>query len=140
MGWWSTDIMGGDTPLDFEDAFYEIAGVEKFPESGGKTKLNKETVEKNFDRFTDVVHKCSYEQEIGWQVLAVVALSAGINIPVVAIAEMKQACMNDQWATEDNERRITIDSLLNSLNTYDGTPIIINSRGLFEVMAQKLGK
>lgn len=32
MGWWSKDIMGGDTPLDWEDEFYGICEVEKWPE------------------------------------------------------------------------------------------------------------
>ena len=27
MGWWSTSIMGGDTPLDFEDEFFFACNV-----------------------------------------------------------------------------------------------------------------
>ena len=134
MGWWSTDIMGGDSPLDFEDEFYDIAAVTKFPESGGKTELSKEVVEKNFDKFVAAVKKCTYEPEIGWQVLAVVSLNAGIKIPVAAMAEMRQACVNDQWAKEEEKRRETVDSLLSALNKYNGTPIIITSKGLFEVI------
>jgi len=133
MGWWSTSIMGGDSPLDFEDAFYDIAGVNKFPESGSMTKLNKESVEKNFDKFVSVVKKCDYEPEVGWQVLAVTAIGAGAKIPVVAMAEMKQACVNDSWAKEDNDRKKSVESLLDVLNEYNGTPTIITSKGLFEV-------
>ena len=44
MGWWSTDIMGGDTPLDFEDEIFGICGVEKFPESGGRADLTAENL------------------------------------------------------------------------------------------------
>jgi hypothetical protein len=134
MGWWSTDIMGGDSPLDFEDEFYDIAGVNKFPESGGMTKLNKESVEKNFDKFVSVVKKCDYEPEVGWQVLAVTAIGAGAKIPVVAMAEMKRACVNDSWAKENDDRKKSVESLLDVLNEYNGTPIIITSKGLFEVI------
>ena len=134
MGWWSTDIMGGDSPLDFEDEFYDIAGVNKFPESGGMTKLNKESVEKNFDKFVAVVKKCDYEPEVGWQVLAVTAIGAGAKIPVVAMSKMKQACVNDSWAKENDDRKKSVESLLDVLNEYNGTPIIITSKGLFEVI------
>jgi hypothetical protein len=43
MGWWSTSIMGGDTPLDFEDEFFHACNVEKFPEEGGKAELSKDS-------------------------------------------------------------------------------------------------
>ena len=134
MGWWSTDIMGGDSPLDFEDEFYNIAGVIKFPERGSKTKLNKETVEKNFDKFVSVVKKCDYEPEVGWQVLAVIAIGAGANIPISEMAEMKQACVNDTWAKENNSRKRSVELLLAALNEYNGTPIVITSKGLFEAI------
>ena len=133
MGWWSTSIMGGDSPLDFEDEFYGIAGVDKYPERGTRNELSKEVVEKNFDKFVSVVKKCDYEPEVGWQVLAVVALSAGIDIPVSAMAEMKHACMNDPWAKENDSRKRSVESLLDALNNYNGTPIIITSKGLLEV-------
>lgn len=34
MGSWSYDIMGGDTPLDFEDMIYDICDMVKFDEDG----------------------------------------------------------------------------------------------------------
>jgi hypothetical protein len=126
--------MGGDSPLDFEDAFYGITGVDKFPEGGGMTKLNRESVEKNFDKFVSVVKKCDYEPEVGWQVLAVTAIGAGAKIPVVAMSEMKQACVNDSWAKENDDRKRSVESLLDALNNYNGTPIIITSKGLLEVL------
>jgi hypothetical protein len=48
MGWWSYDIMGGDTPLDYESFIYEILKVEKFPEGTDEINLlTKEQLEEH---------------------------------------------------------------------------------------------
>ena len=80
MGWWSTSIMGGDTPLDFEDDFFDICKVEKFPEGGGMASLTKEDIANHLDELLEAVHKWKSEQNIGYQVLAVTMLKAGAFI------------------------------------------------------------
>jgi hypothetical protein len=53
---------------------------------------------------------------------------------------MEDACRTDEWASENEERREAVEGLHKALVAYDGsTPIVIKSRGLFEVMAEKLG-
>jgi hypothetical protein len=139
MGWWSTDIMGGDTPLDFEDAFFGICKVEKFPEGGGMAKLTKEDLENNLPEIIDMLEDTRSEQEIGYQVLAVLMLRAGAKIPERTRGRMEEACHMDDWSHDNAEREIAVGGLLKAIEAYDNkTPIIIKSRGLFEVMAEKL--
>jgi len=140
MGWWSTDIMGGDSPLDVEDAFFEIAQVVKFPESGGFATLSKEVVEKNMKAFiAEVKRHADYEPEIAWQVLAVTVLHSGAKLNKAVKTKMIDACDNDEWSFESRERRDSVSSLKKALLKYDGTPIQINSKGLFEVMEERIG-
>lgn len=140
MGWWSTDIMGGDTPLDFEDEFFGICNVEKFPEGGGMASLTKEDITNHLDEIIASISKEKYDQGIGYQVLAVIMLKAGAPISSELKFEMVKACQDDEWAQEVEERQVSVLGLINALEAYDNkTPIKIKSRGLFEVMAEKLG-
>lgn len=162
MGWWSADIMGGDSPLDVEDAFFEIANVEKFPESGGITDISKEEVEKNMKAFIAEVKRhaikymakkskyplvyfinrnADYQPEIAWQVLAVTAIKVGAKISKPVMKKMIEACENDEWAKhdgEDSEHGSVCNSLKKALQQYDGSPIIIKSKGLFEVIEKHI--
>jgi len=135
MGWWSTDIMGGDSPLDVEDTFFEIAQVQKFPMSGGIATLSKEAVEKNMKAFiAEVKRHADYQPEIAWQVLAVAVLHSGAKLTKTVKTKMIDACDNDEWSLESRERRESVSSLKKALLQYTGTPIQINSKGLFEVI------
>ena len=144
MGWWSTDILGGDTPLDWEDEFYGLAGVDKF-EGAPKGKVNYipadvlDKMQFEFAARLDASDKWS-EPEIGYQVLAVMMMRAGASIDPEVKGKMVTAALGDEWAKENSEREETIQGLVTALSQYDGsTPIMIKSRGLFEVMAEKLG-
>jgi hypothetical protein len=134
--------MGGDSPLDVEDAFFEIANVEKFPESGEIADISKEEVEKNMKAFiAEVKRHADYQPEIAWQVLAVTAIKVGAKISKPVMKKMIEACENDEWAKhdgEDSERRSVCNSLKKALQQYAGSPIIINSKGLFEVIAKHI--
>jgi len=140
MGWWSTDILGGDTPLDFEDTYYDICGVEKFPETGKMNELTKQDLETNLNKILDFLDADKWgESNIGYQVLAVLMLKAGAHISGDLQDFMMQACENDEWAQEDTERKVATTGLFNALAAYDNQiPIEIRSRGLFEVMNEKL--
>jgi hypothetical protein len=45
MGWWSKDIMGGDSPLDAKDEIYGICNVEEFGDDG--REITREDIEAN---------------------------------------------------------------------------------------------
>lgn len=143
MGWWSTDIMGGDTPLDWEDEFYGIAGVDKF-EGAEKGKCNyipTEVLEKRQFEYADLLDASTkwMEPNIGYQVFAVMMMRAGASIDPHIKGKMIAAALNDQWSLDDSEREETIQGLVKALGQYDGkTPILIKSRGLFQVMVENL--
>jgi hypothetical protein len=140
MGWWSTDILGGDTPLDFEDAIYGICETDKFPEGGGIASLTRQSIETSLGEIVSMIEDAGDDANIGYQVLAVLMLKAGAAIPESLFSRMEDACHTDEWAQENEERRETVQGLLGALQAYDNsTPIVIRSRGLFEVIAQKLG-
>lgn len=137
MGWWSTDIMGGDKPLDFEDSIYEICKVEKFPEEGGIAKIPSKTLMEHLTEIMNMIEKA--DDVIGYQVLAVLIMNAGAPISEDTRRKIYEACDNDDWAKGDSDRRDSIINLKNAVMAYDGkTPIVITSKGLFEVMAEKL--
>jgi hypothetical protein len=143
MGWWSTDILGGDTPLDWEDEFYGISKVDKFggAEKGKINYIPKDVLEQRQFEFSDLLDAASNYTEpgIGYQVLAVMMMRAGASIDPVVKGKMVAAALGDQWAKEDSEREETIHGLVKALSQYDGqTPILVKSKGLLEVMAEKL--
>jgi len=53
MGWWSTDIMGGDSPLDVKDEIFEICEVEEFDDNDGHTDLTKEDLVNNLEKILE---------------------------------------------------------------------------------------
>jgi len=137
MGWWSTDIMGGDTPLDFEDEIFDICKVEKFPDEGGRNELSKEDIEQNLGEILAMLEKSN--DYIGYQVLSVLMMKTGARIPESLFSLLEDSCHLDEWAKESDERKESVDGLLAALRAYDNqNPIIVRSRGLFEVMAEKL--
>ena len=79
------------------------------------------------------------EPDIGYQVLAVMMMREGASIDPVVKGKMVAAALGDQWAKEDSEREETIHGLVKALRKYNGkTPILVKSRGLFQVMAENL--
>ena len=144
MGWWSTDIIGGDLPLDFEDEFYAELGVEKYPEnSNEKTELTKEQLQDNQDKLVDLIkaskHFFEKDEPVGYQVLAVLMMEKGAEIKPKNLALMLKACDDDDWAKHNEERAESISGLRNALLEYDNlNPIIIKSKGLFEIIFKHL--
>ena len=48
--------------------------------------------------------------------------------------EILEASATDSWAREDEERKKIVDGFNEAIKTYDGKPIVIRSRGLFEAI------
>lgn len=140
MGWWSTDIMGGDTPLDYKDAFYDICGVDEFPETGVRINLTREDIETHLNEMVEFLDKNKWgDSDIGYQVLGVLLLRAGATINGDLRDFIMQACENDEWAAEDDRRLAATTNLFNAIRDYEnGIPVRITSKGLFEVMFDKL--
>lgn len=141
MGWWSEDIMGGDTPLDWEDRFYDVCKTKKW-DADKLNKLTKKRLEKYLPelvrRITEQDYTDNWERNVGYQVLGVMLMEAGAKINGVLKARMIEACRKDEWAEDDNGRKKVCDGLIKALNAYDETPIIIKPNGLYEIMEEKL--
>ena len=80
MGWWSSDILGGDTPLDYQDEILDII-------SGGYLTDNDITAEQfeNMDEVfvnskIDSIALTKYDKSIAYQVLAVIGMRVGARI------------------------------------------------------------
>lgn len=142
MGWWSADIMGGDTPLDIQDYLFEIFGVERNYEDAKKDVIPAEAFEyikimEYFGKRKDTYWLNGDTGRIFHQVLGVLMMKVGAPIDDTLKAKMIKAAENDEWANEDGEeeRKQRMDSFIKALNEYDGTPFVINSAGLFDKLA-----
>ncbi len=142
MGWWSTDIMGGDTPLDWEDYFYSICNVEKFPEgSNGIAPLKKKDIEDNLGAIMAKIEGVNefYDKSIAYQVLTVLMMKAGAVIDDDMKKTFTEWIMKDEWAQEEEERMQAIRGLVDALAKYDSKrPVVIKSKGLFQVIAEHI--
>jgi len=137
MGWWSTTIMGGDTPLDYQSDLTDII-------SGGYLTGNDITAAQleNMDEVfvngkIESLVKNKDDRSIMYQVLMVMAMRVGAKLSsklkLLAISNIR----NDEWQFEDSERKEVIDNLIQTLNQYDGSiRVKVKSEGLFEVFAK----
>jgi hypothetical protein len=146
MGWWSKDIMGGDIPLDFEDLLYGLAKVEKFPEDVDGNTIGmadipvKSLTHEVINAYIAYIEKDKYEKEIGYQVLGVMMMKIGAPISKELKAKIIEAAQLDEWAMADTDRAFIMGQFIGILSAYEGTPIEIKSKGLFETMAEKLNE
>lgn len=143
MGWWSKDIMGGDSPLDMKDEIFGICEVDEFPEDDSIVSLKKSDFEKNEEKIIEFLRKQKNnpyydERAIGFQVLGVLMMKAGATISEELKAEILENSKTDSWAKEDDERKAIVDNFHQALEQYNGTPVEIRSKGLFEVINDHL--
>ena len=65
-------------------------------------------------------------------------MKTGAPISEELKAEILENSKTDEWASEDEERKQIVEGFHTAIESYDGTPIVIKSRGLFEVMAEHI--
>ena len=159
MGWWSSDILGGDTPLDFQDSFHDLVGIDEgYDNEDDKTsvadrKMLYEKEDKSFvNKAIDGIlnrwgcgdpEDAYYKEQlsIGYQVLAVEMMACGAKISDELKVLMEFHIPNDEWSHDDQERAGKINQLYEALLSYTGeAPVVISSKGLFETIAEKLSK
>jgi hypothetical protein len=154
MGWWSADVLGGDTPLDmmwtFEDHF-KLDRSTLYPLENWSSKTRsivKRSIEGDHNGFWEAVFKA--KELAGWsggevavQVGAVIWLNSGADMSMAVKKIFIKASRNDVWANEgdeyDNtERKAVMKNLEDKIRGYTGVPILVNSEGLFDVIAKKM--
>jgi hypothetical protein len=142
MGWWSTDVLGGDPPLDaicvIEDKvgmgnLYPPASLSADERSALAKVLTEEVSSELFDEFT--------VDFVSIQVLGVMIMASGGEMTDRVRAGVINAAGEDEWAKEDSERRAVMDQLTEAVSGYSsGVPTDTAHQGLFEVIADHLAK
>ena len=144
MGWWSCDVMGGDTPLDLEGDLYNAFGVEMYPEREDEEFVQTELTPEQFtyeaiETYLDEAVRYGDEYlDIALQVLAYKGMECGADLSEWKYP-IEKGIINDEWAKVDEERREVMSAFLGTFREYKGEAVPFNSKGLFEVMAEKLG-
>lgn len=148
MGWWSTDILGGDSALDWKSALYNKIDIQyednfgyrtlKPNDMSNKTQNNLiqyvlESTQKTFDDWGE----CD-SRSIAMQVIALMVIESGTKVTKKNKKELSKWIKLDDWATEDDERKDNIDDLLSVIKEYDSTPMIYQGKGLFQKLAETI--
>lgn len=140
MGWWSSDIMGGDTPLDFEGLIYELLGVEMFtedPVNDDKIMLTKEQLEKGQQKCLYRILRHKFDVEIGLQVLGYMMINVGAKMTEETKINVLAGIDADDW--KEKERIDKMKAFRTIVENYDGSaPIEITSEGLFEAISNHI--
>lgn len=145
MGWWSTTVMGGDTPLDFEgDMLIDICGLahDDYLENGYAPY--RHTIESHIDELVAYCDKHDGDdQNIAFQVLGVILMGSGAAMSADVKEQIEVGINMDEWADEDSERKEHMRDYLYAVHNYDtngGTVVTLTSEGLFEKIFEALGK
>lgn len=148
MGWWSSDVLGGDTPLDILAGIEDAAGVETgalYPldtiDEPARSTLRVWCDSPAFEQTHNDLHAAYTrdDQPIVTQVIAAVALAAGATIPEWLDLAARAAVADDVWAAHDEQRRRDLGHLTRALDTHQPpTPTILATTGLFEQIANHL--
>jgi hypothetical protein len=143
MGWFGTDVMGGDTPMDHLDTIGDIIKVEDlYPLSmiENKTKVamqlarHQPKLMKNIKTFT------GWDRQIATQVLAALHMAVGASFPRGLRVSAIAAAENDEWAQEDQGRSADMNDFADMVRNYDNkTPTLVNHEGLLSKMARTIG-
>ena len=147
MGWWSEDIMGGDSPLDLQSFIYDALDINQYPNDDyekvvkiPKDAFNYEKIIKYLkDKDADNYYLTGDDGNIFHQVLGVMMMEVGAPISDELKANMIIAAEQDEWANEDGgneDRKVRMNNFIATLKSYNGTPTVIISAGLFETIAK----
>ena len=159
MGWWSEDIMGGDFPLDIvdfiEDVFdiddenfiYPMVDMNDYVKDRSKDLINANTVQEIFRkvlvRAGDWIGDDGEDKNIFLQVYALIAMAVGADISdedkELFIASAVEEDDIEDWSNPDARRKV-LDNFKETVRAYDGTPVVVGSKGLFEAMGEALDK
>jgi len=148
MGWWSTGIMGGDTPWDVAGTLEVELGVAKEDDYENHcghvpdqwNDIERENWRKAFNKVSWAKLKklVSFADEVGIQVLGLMIMSCGAKITKQAEKDIVRACKMDEWAMDDWERREEMRRLKDMVIEYNNTPTTIPQKTLMDRFAEVL--
>jgi len=125
MGWWSTNINGGDTPMDIEGALCDFMGLDQEADDfDGVVESGKLTTEVVYaflgnkgSKIIKSMHK-SDELSILYSVLGELLMEAGATINEEFRALIIEHANTDTWAEESPERRVIIEEFCEAMESY----------------------
>lgn len=148
MGWWSTEINGGDIPMDIEGCLAEFMGLDyEADDYDGVAESGRLTtkVVRSFLSYKHLNDERGFadsmidggQGSILYTVLGAMLMEAGAEIPVDFRAEIiKNACL-DRWADDNEERQVVIEEFIETLENYvDGVPTELARGSFFDRMAK----
>lgn len=152
MGWWDEGIFGGDTPLDIlidVEACLGLEGDERIYSTDlfkDKEQLRQKVCDRinlQWDTYIgkrdELLKRYGRDSDIVTQVFATVLMGVGARMPEEFRRQAVLAGQNDDWASEDTERRGRMNEYVHAVEEYkDGCPVTLTQRGLFEKVFEKL--
>ena len=161
MGWWSEDILGGDTPLDMmsgiEEALgirgynngrngglYPVDDIEKGLKTAAREAINSKTTQEVFEGVLSQNWFSAEDDEdciIFDQVFAVIVMAVGADMSKEDKARFVASSYDpdlDGWGGNKDKRQAALDNLKEAIEAYDGTPIVINSKGLLQAACEAM--
>jgi hypothetical protein len=135
MGWWGTDIMDGDYPLDVQGNLADICGL-KFDSEQGYC-WSPELLNIYATKILEAV-EAEYDTIIAMQVWARLVMEHGARMTDDMRTLFVWACAEDEWAREASERKQRIDAFRKRIEEYDGTVNKFHDLGLFGTIELKM--
>lgn len=145
MGWWSTEINGGDTPMDIESTLATFMGLdldeasEEWSTPVESGRLTYEVVRRFIANDIGLVNKMfnNNESSILYTVLGELLMEAGAKIPAKFRKDIIGHARLDAWADESPEREIVIEEFIEALENYvDGVPAELARGAVFNRAAK----
>jgi len=137
MGWWSCTVMGGDTPLDLQADLIEETGI-KYCDFQDEHDFDMTALKEDMTRdLGKMIMYCEKQtndydyRNIAFQVLGAITMEAGVLLDDSVRAKIIDGAKNDEWATEDAERKQFMDAFILQVQTYENKPTQIAYESLF---------
>jgi len=137
MGWWSTQIMGGDAPLDIEAEIFDFIHQSLFDENNSMEVKNSLDLQQE-ELFNFLFQMEDEEVSIALQVMAFEMMKYGCNIKPEIKSRLLEAIKKDDWATSDRERHDVILDFVKQLEEYNNEPTITPQIGLLQTITEHI--
>lgn len=139
MGWWSTNIYGGDSPLSWREIIYSKIGAEEYDQKNNLSSIPIDALSEKINEVIELISNSTDENDknIGYQVLAAIILHSGFDLE--SNQNLKNSIIgsieDDEYAREDFERRIVMKNFLRQIKKYNPSePIDINLVNVYETV------
>lgn len=138
MGWWSEEVMGGDSPMDWEGDISDMVGGH-FDSDEGHV-YTREQIEAKLSDVVAHIEAAKYDREIGFQVLGVLALKKGAHLPDDVKERIIRAAEEDEWAKEgDRMRKAHMKDLITKVRAHEpGEVVEVPSKELLDQMEKNM--